>query len=72
MIALAPGLPLQGDVVLLAPGANDGRLAFLRLDARPRVLLGPPDQTPPAALTGAEAVVVSGPAQPPGGPWTRT
>jgi hypothetical protein len=72
IIALQPGLPPTGDIVLLAPDENDGHLAFLRLDARPRVLLGPPGQTPPGALFGAQAVVVSGPEPPPGGPWVRT
>jgi hypothetical protein len=61
-----------GEIVLLAPDANDGHLGFLRLGARPRVLLGPPAKTPPAELAGAQVVVVSGPDTPPGGPWGRT
>ncbi|MDB5463475.1 MAG: hypothetical protein JWP23_1864 [Phenylobacterium sp.] len=72
IIALQPALPPTGDIVLLAPDENNGHLGFLRLDARPRVLLGPPGQTPAGALFGARAVVVSGPEPPPGGPWVRT
>jgi hypothetical protein len=70
--ALTPRLPPTGDVVLLVPDENEGHLGFLRLEARPRVLLGPPGQTPPALLIGAQAVVAAGPETPPGGPWTRT
>jgi hypothetical protein len=69
--ALAPRLPPTGDIVLLAPDENDGHLGFLRLDARPRVFLGPPGQTPAGVLIGAQGVVVAGPETPPGGPWTR-
>jgi hypothetical protein len=64
--------PPPAALVLLAPDANDGHLGFLRLDARPRVLLGPLAQTAPGDLSGAQAVVVSGPGTPPGGPWVRT
>ena len=71
-LALAPRLPPTGDVVLLAPDENDGHLGFLRLDARPRVYLGPPDQISPVNLAGTRAVVVAGPETPPGGPWVRT
>ncbi|HEV7385739.1 MAG TPA: hypothetical protein VGN89_12725, partial [Phenylobacterium sp.] len=69
--ALAPRLPPTGDIVLLAPDENDGHLGFLRLEARPRVLLGPPGQKPPALLIGADAVVAAGAEAPPGGPWMR-
>jgi hypothetical protein len=61
-----------GDMVLLAPDANEGHLGFLRFSARPRVLLGPPAQTPPSTLADAQVVLVSGPDVPPGGPWVRT
>jgi hypothetical protein len=57
-------------MVLLAPDENDGHLGFLRLDARPRVFLGPPGKLAPAYLQGASAVVVSGP-EPPPGRWRR-
>jgi hypothetical protein len=70
--ALTPRLPPTGDVVLLVPDENEGHLGFLRLEARPRVILGPPGQTPPALLIGAQAVVAAGSEAPPGGPWTRT
>jgi hypothetical protein len=72
--AIAPRLPPQpAPVALLAPDANDGHLAFLRLHARPLVYLGPPGgQVPPGGLTGMRAVVVSGTEIPPDGPWTRT
>lgn len=70
--AIRPTLPRSGDIVLLAPDANDGHLAFLRLDARPRVFLGPPGQTPAGDMTGAQVVVVAGPETPQGGPWVRT
>jgi hypothetical protein len=71
--ALKPTLPAApAPIVLLAPDANDGHLGFLRLDARPRVVLGPAAEAPPALLAGAQAVVVSGPGAPPGGPWVRT
>jgi hypothetical protein len=63
--------PEPGTVILLTPDANDGHLGFLLLNARPFVLLGPPSQTPPAAIADAAAVVISGPDTPPGGPWTR-
>jgi hypothetical protein len=69
---LTPGLPATGDIILLAYDENDGDLGFLRLDARPRVILGAPGQTPPALLIGAQAIVVAGSEAPPGGPWTRT
>jgi hypothetical protein len=69
--ALAPRLPPTGDIVLLAPDENTGHLGFLRLEARPRVLLGPPGRTPLALLIGAQAVVAAGSEAPPGGPWTR-
>lgn len=71
--AIAPRLPTEpAPVVLLAPDANDGHLGFLELKARPKVWLGPPSHTLPGQLAGAQAVVVSGPETPPGGPWTRT
>ena len=70
--AIRTTLPPKGDIVLLAPDANDGHLAFLRLDARPRVFLGPPGQTPASDMTGAQVVVVAGPETPQGGPWVRT
>jgi hypothetical protein len=71
--AIAARLPPEpADVVLLAPDVNDGNLGFLRLHARPRVLLGPPDLTRPVDLAGAQAVIVSGPDRPPGGRWVRT
>jgi hypothetical protein len=62
--------PAPAPVILLAPDANDGHLGFLRLEARPAVLLGPPGQATPAQLAGAQAVIVSGP-EPPRGLWTR-
>ncbi|HLZ77677.1 hypothetical protein [Phenylobacterium sp.] len=68
---IAPALPRAGEVLLLAPDANDGHLGFLGLDARPRVILGPAGDAPPEALAQAAAVVVSGADRPPGGPWTR-
>ena len=68
---IRPALPAAGEVVLLAPDANDGHLGFLELDARPRVILGPTGQAPPALLAEAQAVVAAGPDPPPGGPWTR-
>jgi hypothetical protein len=70
--AMQPRLPLTGDIVLLAPEANAGHLGFLRLDARPRVYLGPPGQISPVNLAGTQAVVVAGPETPPGGPWVQT
>jgi hypothetical protein len=70
--ALRPGLPADGDMVVLAPDPNVGHLVFLRLDARPRIHLGPPGETPPNELTSAVAVLVAGPETPPGGPWART
>lgn len=69
--AILPALPPIGDIVLLARDENDGHLGFLRLDARPRVYLGPPGRTPPGALIGAQAVVAAGADAPPG-PWLRT
>jgi hypothetical protein len=74
MQAILPVLPpAPAAIVLLAPDANDGHLGFLLLQARPRVWLGPPGgQAPPGALTGVQAVVVSGPETPPDGPWVRT
>jgi hypothetical protein len=72
VLAIRPSLPARGALVLLALDANDGHLGFLRLDARPKVYLGPPGQTSPALLEGVAAVVASGPETPPGGPWTRT
>ncbi len=68
---IAPTLPRDGEVLLLAPDANDGHLGFLGLDARPRVILGPAGNAPAEALARAAAVVVSGADRPPGGPWTR-
>ncbi|HEY8004548.1 MAG TPA: hypothetical protein VIE16_09990, partial [Phenylobacterium sp.] len=68
---MRPLLPPPGaDMVLLAADENDGHLGFLRLDARPRVFLGPPDKIAPAYLQGAAAVVVAGPEAPPGR-WRR-
>lgn len=71
--AIRPRLPAEpAPVVLLAPDGNDGHLGFLEFNARPRVWLGPPSQTPPGQLADAQAVIVSGPEAPPGGPWVRT
>jgi hypothetical protein len=71
--AILPRLPPEpAPVVLLAPDANDGHLGFLRLQARPHVVEGPPGQVSPAELVVARAVVVSGPETPPAGPWRRT
>ena len=71
--AIVPRLPPEpGPVVLLTPDANDGHLGFLRLQARPHVVQGPPSQAAPAELAVARAVVVSGPERPPAGPWRRT
>jgi hypothetical protein len=63
-------LPPVGDVVVLAPDANDGQLVFLRLEAKPLIYLGPPSQIDPDKLVGAAAVVVDGPETPPGGSWS--
>jgi hypothetical protein len=68
---IAPALPRAGEVLLLAPDANDGHLGFLELDARPHVVLGPTAEAPAYDLAQAQAVVVSGPNTPPGGPWRR-
>lgn len=71
--AIRPLLPAEpATISLLAPDANDGHLGFLRFGARPYVQVGPPAQASAASLAGAQAVVVSGPDTPPGGPWTRT
>ena len=71
--AIRPLLPAEpAPIVLLAPDANDGHLGFLELKARPTVWLGPPSQTLPDQLAGVQAVVVSGPERPPGGPWIQT
>lgn len=71
--SLEPRLPPEPAlIVLLAPDANVGNLGFLRLNARPHVFLGPPSRTSVGDLAGAQAVVVSGPETPPGGPWLRT
>jgi hypothetical protein len=72
--AIRPALPPEpAPIALLAPDANDGHLGFFLLQARPQVWLGPPGgQAPPGALTGVQAVVVSGPETPPDGPWVRT
>jgi hypothetical protein len=58
--------------VLLAVDANHGHLGFLRLRARPRVLLGPPARTPATDLAIAQAVVTTAAEAPPGGPWIAT
>jgi hypothetical protein len=68
---IAPALPRTGEVLLLAPDANDGHLGFLGLDARAQVILGPAGDAPPEALARAVAVVTAGGERPPGGPWTR-
>jgi hypothetical protein len=70
MAAIRPRLLAESDVTVLSPDVNETHLAFLLLDARPHVVAGPPDQAPAADLQGATAVIVSGPATPPGGPWT--
>ena len=71
--AIRPLLPAEpAPIVLLAPDANDGHLGFLELKARPTVWLGRPSQTLPDQLAGVQAVVVSGPERPPGGPWIQT
>ncbi|MFL5298404.1 MAG: hypothetical protein ACJ798_18655 [Phenylobacterium sp.] len=63
-----PALPPEpAAIALLTPDANVGHLGFLRLHARPTVVLSPSDW--PMAVTGAEAVVMGGPDAPPGGPW---
>jgi hypothetical protein len=63
--------PAPAGVILLTTDVNDADLAFLRLDARPWVLFGPPGKTRPEMLASARAVVVLGPDTPPGGPWAR-
>lgn len=71
--AIRPRLPPEaGSVLLLATDANDGHLAFLQLQARPRVILGPPAQAPLQALAGISAVVTSSPATPPGSGWRQS
>ncbi|HEY0435323.1 MAG TPA: hypothetical protein VGC92_01700 [Phenylobacterium sp.] len=62
--------PPPAVVVLLAPDANNADLGFLRLNARPYVIVGPPGQAEAAALATTDTVVVAGPDRPPGGPWT--
>jgi hypothetical protein len=69
--AIRPALP-AGQIVLLAVDANHGHLGFLRLRARPRVLLGPPARTPATDLAIAQAVVTTAAEAPPGGPWIAT
>jgi hypothetical protein len=59
------------NVTLLARDANEGELVFLRFQARPAVVFGPPDQAPLAAVAGADELLVSGPSAPVGGPWRR-
>lgn len=66
---LKPRLP-AGPLAFLSGDVNETHLAFLALDARPKVIVGPPDQAPPRELADRAAVVVSGPAVP-GGRWTR-
>ncbi|MBS0363315.1 MAG: hypothetical protein JSR98_18215 [Proteobacteria bacterium] len=68
--AIRPRLLPVGDLVFLSPNANQTHLAFLTLDARPHVVLGPPDQAPPGELASAGAAIVAGPETPPGGPWS--
>ncbi|MBS0334219.1 MAG: hypothetical protein JSS35_15730 [Proteobacteria bacterium] len=68
--AIAPRLPPAGVVVFLSEDANETHLAFLGLGTRPRVVTGPPAQTPPDQLADASATIVAGPQAPPGGPWT--
>ena len=69
--AIHAALPSNGDVMLLAPEVNEAHLVFLGLEARPRVLLGPPGEAQAALVTLSSVVVVAGPDAPPGGPWRR-
>ncbi len=69
--AIATTLPAGGAIVLLTPDVNEGHFAFVQLWARPRVVVGPPAEAPGEVLQDAQAVIVSGDAPPPGGPWTQ-
>lgn len=71
MAQLRPRLPAAGAVDFLSADPGEGQLAFLLLEARPHVVLGPPAAAPPAELAAAAAVIVAGPDAPAGGPWTR-
>jgi len=72
LAAIAPALAGGEAVVLLTADINEGHLTFLQLAARPTVVIGPPAEAAADAVLGAEAVIVSGDARPPGGPWTQT
>lgn len=72
LAAIAPALAGGEAVVLLTADVNEGHLTFLQLAARPAVVIGPPAEATADAVAGAQAVIVSGDATPPGGPWTRT
>jgi hypothetical protein len=72
LAAILPALAEGDAIVLLTADINEGHLTFLQLAARPSGVIGPPAQAPADAVAGAEAVIVSGEATPPGRPWTRT
>jgi hypothetical protein len=69
LAAIRPALPAAGEVLVLTPDANTDHLAFLELNARPRIVPTAADQTPADAVAGAQAILVTGAAPPPGGPW---
>ena len=69
LTAIAPRLPPAGKVSFLSSDANETHLAFLVLEARPKVIVGPPAQAPADDLAGAVAAIVSGRDAPPAGPW---
>lgn len=70
LAAIVPALAHGEAVVLLTSDVNEGHLTFLQLAARPAVVIGPPAEATADSVSGAQAVIVSGPATPPGGPWT--
>ena len=70
LAAIAPALADGPAVVLLTADVNEGHLSFLQLGARPSIVVGPPAEATADAVAGAQAVIVSGGAAPPGGPWT--
>jgi hypothetical protein len=71
LTAIRRALPARGDIVLLTPDANTDHLAFLSLDARPRVYSVAADQASAEMVAGARAVLVSGAQPPPAGPWRQ-
>jgi hypothetical protein len=67
---LKPRLP-PGPITFMSADVNETHLGFFTLGARPDVIMGPPAQAAAADLAGRSALIVSGPAPPPGA-WTRT